>query len=65
MNGAWLQGHLGAIATHLPAKFPKSPSELLKKSEPKKQMGAKDWQAFIFSVTGKKIDIPEQPDGAA
>ena len=61
VSGAWLQGHLGAIGWHIPKNYPESPAALLKKAEPKKPMQARDWEAFIFGVTGRRIKVPDSP----
>jgi hypothetical protein len=61
VNEAWLSGLLNGSSHHDPKKYPKSPKELLGRSEPKPPMGAKQWQAFIFGVTGKVVRFPDGP----
>lgn len=62
MSGSWLQGHLVTIGHHLPAKYPHSPSELLKKSEPKAPMSIQQWSAFASSVLGKPVVLQAPTD---
>ncbi|MGV8832973.1 MAG: hypothetical protein ACOH2N_13430 [Devosia sp.] len=68
VHSAWLQGHLNALAWHIPKDYPKTPNELLKKAETSKapksvEQQKRELQAFIFAVTGKWKSLdPDKPD---
>lgn len=63
VHSSWLTAHLSVVGWHVPKDFPKSPAELLKKADPrpKAPMTKRDWQAFIFGVTGNWKDFPDDP----
>lgn len=57
VNHAWLSGSLNRYSFNEPNKYPESPSELLKKSEPKKAMTIKEWSAVVSGITGRPINL--------
>lgn len=53
---------LTGTATNAPKSFPKSPDELLKKSQPAKPMTPKQWETMIKYLSGgNRKEKPEKP----
>ena len=60
MHLAWLTGMLTGTATNAPKSFPKSPDELLKRSEPAKPMTPKQWETMIKYLSGGNKEKPKK-----
>jgi hypothetical protein len=60
---AWLTGMLTGTATNAPKNFPKSPSELIKKTEPPKPMTPRQWEAMIHFLSGGNRQKPKKSKG--
>lgn len=51
---------LTGTATNAPKQFPKSPNELLKRSEPAKPMTPKQWETMIKYLSGGNREKPKK-----